>query len=122
MIPLKCYYCNKNVRRKDKKYILHINIGRSHKKKVFCTKKHRDLWCFQVQKNIGKRATTWGIGSYLGRQFFLKKVIPIKENAFIPTSLNKSYFSPHLNNIKKLELIEKDGRLVLRVIRNKAKT
>jgi hypothetical protein len=57
----------------------------------------------------------WCIGSYVGRYFFVKKLMKVRSPSLLGSETNKSYFKSSFNEVEALELVELNGKRVLKV-------
>jgi hypothetical protein len=57
----------------------------------------------------------WSLGFYVGRYFFVKKLMKIRSPSLLGSETHKSYFKSNFQEIESLELVDLNGRKVLKV-------
>ena len=110
-----CEYCGISLKSLGKKVVEHINISQSKKTHYFCSQACKDRWCLQLQKNKTRLLVTWCVGSYVGRYFFIKKFMRVHSPSLLGSESNKSYFRSNFQEVELLELVEFNGKKVLKV-------
>ncbi|MBY9013112.1 MAG: hypothetical protein KGD70_12125, partial [Candidatus Lokiarchaeota archaeon] len=93
----------------------HVNISQSRQTHNFCSHTCKDKWCVQLQKNKSRLLVTWSIGYFVGRYFFVKKLMKVHSPSLLGSESNKSYFRSNFHEVETLELVELDGKRVLKV-------
>jgi recombinational DNA repair protein RecR len=111
-----CEYCGEsfNARALIKK-IEHVNIAQSTRRHRFCSTKCKDKWCLQVQSRKSRILVIWAIGSYIDKYFFLKKHIKVRSPSLLGSETKKSFFKSNFDEIEALELVNLNGKKVLKV-------
>ena len=110
-----CEYCGDSLRKPAKKVVEHVNIFQSQQTHHFCSQVCRDKWCLQLQKNKSRLLVMWCISSYIGRYFFVKKLMRVRSPSLIGSGSNKSYFKSNFQEIEALKLVELNGKKILKV-------
>jgi len=110
-----CEYCGDSLKSTGKKAIEHVNVSQSQQTHYFCSLACKDKWCLQLQKNKSRLLVMWCIGSYVGRYFFIKKLMRVRSPSLLGSETNKSYFKSNFQEIEALELVELNGRKILKV-------
>ncbi|MFX0076095.1 MAG: hypothetical protein ACFE96_11670 [Candidatus Hermodarchaeota archaeon] len=98
-----------------KKIVEHINISQHQQIHQFCSQSCRDKWCAQLQRKKTRIIVVWSIGSYVGRFFFVKKLMKIRSPSLLGSEPHKSFFKSNFGEIESLELVDLNGRKVLKV-------
>ena len=57
----------------------------------------------------------WSVGSYIGRYFFIKKLMKVHSPSLLGSETHKSYFKSNFHEMEALELVELNGKKVLKV-------
>lgn len=110
-----CEYCGETFKGSEKKKIVHVNIAQITKRHRFCSLKCKDKWSLQVQNRKSRMLVIWAIGSYIDKYFFIKKLMKVCSPSLLGSETKKSYFKSNFNEIEKLELINSNGKKVLKV-------
>jgi len=110
-----CEYCGDSLRNPEKKILEHVNISQPRQTHHFCSQSCKDKWCLQLQKKKSRLLVMWSVGSYIGRYFFVKKLIKVRSPSLLGSETNKSYFISNFQEIETLELVELNGKRVLKV-------
>jgi len=110
-----CEYCGDSIRSLGKKIIEHINISQPRQTHTFCSQACKDKWYIQLQRNKSRLLVMWSVGSYVGRYFFVKKLMKVRSPSLLGSETNKSYFKSNFQEIEALELVELNGKIVLKV-------
>ncbi|NVM16973.1 MAG: hypothetical protein HWN80_04605 [Candidatus Lokiarchaeota archaeon] len=110
-----CEYCGDSLRCPGKNIIEHINISQPRQIHLFCSHVCKDKWCIQLQRNKSRLLVMWSVGSYIGRYFFVKKLMNVHSPSLLGSETNKSYFKSNFREIEVLELVELNGKKVLKV-------
>ena len=110
-----CEYCGIALKSLGKKIVEHINISQPQKTHYFCSQVCKDKWCLQLQKNKTRLLVTWCVGSYIDRYFFVKKLMRVHSPSLLGSESNKSYFKSNFQEVETLELVEFNGKRVLKV-------
>ena len=110
-----CEYCGDSLRSLGKKVVEHVNLSQPRQTHHFCSQGCRDKWCLQLQKNKSRLLVMWCIGSYVGRYFFVKKLMRVRSPSLLGSESNKSYFKSSFHEIEALEMVELNGRKILKV-------
>lgn len=110
-----CEYCLKALHGLKKKIIKHVNVSQDSREHYFCSHSCKDRWCFRLQRATERILVVWSIGSYLDRFFFVKKLVKVRNASQIGSEGKKSFFTAHIVNIDSLELVESNGRKMLKV-------
>jgi hypothetical protein len=110
-----CEYCGISLKSLGKKAVEHVNVSQPKKIHSFCSQSCKDNWCLQLQKNKSRLLVTWCIGAYIGRYFFVKKLMRVRSPSKLGTESNKSYFKANIQEVERLEIVEFNGRKVLKV-------
>jgi len=111
-----CEYCGESFKGSEKKLVEHVNIAQKTRSHRFCSLRCKDKWCLQVQTRKSRMLVIWAIGSYIDKYFFLKKLMKVRSPSLLGSETKKSYFKSNFNKIEKLELINSNGKKVLKVI------
>lgn len=111
-----CNYCGDSLRSPGKNIVEHVNISQPRQTHYFCSQGCKYKWWLQLQKNKSRLLIMWSVGSYVGRYFFVKKLIRIRSPSLVGSETNKSYFKSKIEEIENLELVELNNMKVLRVI------
>ena len=111
-----CEYCGDSLRNPEKKILEHVNISQPRQTHHFCSQSCKDKWCLQLQKKKSRLLVMWSVGSYIGRYFFVKKLIKVRSPSLLGSETNKSYFKSDFYEIEALKLVEFKGKGVLKVI------
>ena len=111
-----CEYCGNTLHGLKKKIVRHVNISQSAREHFFCSQSCKDRWCFRLQQTTQRILVVWSIGSYLDRFFFVKKLVKVRTASQLGSEGKKSYFTAHITEIDRLELVEANGRKVLKVM------
>ena len=110
-----CEYCGDSIRSPRKKVVEHVNISQPRQTHHFCSQACKEKWCLQLQKNKSRLLVMWCIGSYVGRYFFVKKLMRVRSPSLLGSETNKSYFKSSFHEVEALEIVELNGRKVLKV-------
>ena len=110
-----CEYCGGSIRNPGKKAVEHVNVSQPRQTHYFCSQGCRSKWCLQLQKNKSRLLVMWCIGSYVGRYFFVKKLMKVRSPSLLGSESNKSYFKSNFQEIEALKLVELNGKKVLKV-------
>lgn len=110
-----CEYCGEPFKDSEKKIVEHVNIAQKTKKYRFCSPGCKDKWCLQVQNRKSRMLVIWAIGSYIDKYFFIKKLMKVCSPSLLGSETKKSYFKSNFNQIETLELVNSNGKKVLKV-------
>ncbi|MFX0049574.1 MAG: hypothetical protein ACFE8G_15680 [Candidatus Hermodarchaeota archaeon] len=110
-----CEFCGVLLRISEKRVVKHVNISQPQQTHQFCSHRCKDKWCLQLQKKKSRLIVIWSVGSYVGRYFFVKKLMKVKSLSLLGSETNKSYFKANFHKIESLELVNLNGRKVLKV-------
>jgi len=114
-----CEYCgelfNSNAL---KKKVEHVNIAQKTRRHRFCSLSCKDKWCLQVQSKKSRILVIWAIGSYIDKYFFLKKLMKVRSPSLLGSETKKTYFKSNFDEIETLELVNANGKKILKVKRN----
>ncbi|MHA2289904.1 MAG: hypothetical protein ACXABG_14055 [Promethearchaeota archaeon] len=110
-----CEYCGASLKSLGKKAVEHVNISQPKKTHYFCSQACKDKWCLQLQRNKTRLLVTWCVGSYIDRYFFVKKLMRVRSPSLLGSESNKSYFRANFHEVEMLELVEFNGKKVLKV-------
>ena len=110
-----CEYCGASLKRLGKNVIEHVNVSQPQQRHQFCSLICKESWCLQVQNKKCRLFVMWCIGSYVGRYFFLKRLIRVRSPSLLGSMANKSYFKSNLHEIKSLKLVDLNGKKILKV-------
>ena len=110
-----CEYCGESFKGSDRKKVEHVNIAQKTKKHQFCSTVCKDKWCLQVQSRKSRMLVIWAIGSYIDKYFFLKKLMKVRSPSLLGSETKKSFFKSNFDEIETLELVNLDGKKVLKV-------
>ena len=108
-----CEYCGVSLH--GKKIVKHVNTSQSAREHYFCSQSCKDKWCYRVQQTTERTLVIWSIGYYLNRFFFVKKLVKVRNASQVGSEGKKSFFTAHIVDIDRLELVEYNGRKVLKV-------
>ena len=110
-----CEYCGESVKDSEKKPIVHMNIAQNTKMHRFCSPRCKNRWCLQVQNMNSRMLVIWAIGSYIDKYFFVKELLKVRSPSMLGSETKKSYFKSNFNQIETLELVNSNGKKVLKV-------
>jgi len=110
-----CEYCGESFKGSDRKKVEHVNIAQKTRKHLFCSPGCKDKWSLQVQNRRSRMLVIWAIGSYIDKYFFLKKLMKVRSPSLLGSETKKSYFKSNFEEIETLELVESNGKKVLKV-------
>lgn len=110
-----CEFCGVSLKSPGKKIVEHINISQPQQSHQFCSQTCKDKWCLQLQKKKSRLIVIWSVGSYVGRYFFVKKLMKIRSPSLLGSETRKSYFKSNFHEVESLELVDLNGRKVLKV-------
>ena len=110
-----CEYCGDSIRSLGKKLVEHINISQPQQTHLYCSQSCKDKWCIQLLRKKTRLLVIWSVGSYVGRYFFVKKLMKVRSPSLLGSESNKSYFKSQFQEIEVLELVELNGKNVLKV-------
>lgn len=111
-----CEYCRIAFHKLKKKPIKHVNVSQSTREHYFCCLSCKDKWCFRVQQATQRILVVWSIGAYLDRFFFVKKMVKVRNPSQVGSEGEKSFFTTPIAKVDRLELVESNGRKVLKVM------
>jgi len=110
-----CEYCGNALHGPKTRLIKHVNVSQSAREHYFCSQSCKDKWCFRLQRATQRILIVWSIGSYLDRFFFVKKLVKVRNASQVGSEGKKSFFTAHLAEIDRLELVESHGKKLLTV-------
>jgi hypothetical protein len=110
-----CEYCGESFKSSEKEIIEHVNIAQSSRRHQFCSPRCKNMWSFQVQNKKSRMLVIWAIGSYVDKYFFLKKLMKVRSPSLLGSETKKSYFKSNFDAIETLELVNSNGKKVLKV-------
>jgi len=110
-----CEYCAKGLSGLKKKLVTHVNVSQPAQVHNFCSQSCKDKWCFQLQRTTQRILVVWSIGSYLDRFFFVKKLVKVRNASQMGSEGKKSFFTDRITKIDRLDLVDYEGRKVLKV-------
>jgi hypothetical protein len=110
-----CKYCGESFKDSEKKIIEHVNIAQRTKRHRFCSPICKDKWCLQVQNRTSRTVVIWAIGSYMYKYFFIKKLMKVHSPSLLGSETRKCYFKSNFNEVETLELVNSNGKKVLKV-------
>jgi len=110
-----CKYCGEPFKGSEKKIVEHVNIAQKTKTHRFCSPSCKDKWSLQVQNMKSRILVIWAIGSYIDKYFFIKKLMKVHSPSLLGSETKKSYFKSNFNQIETLELVNSNGKKVLKV-------
>lgn len=112
-----CEYCGESfkIQGSEKKIVEHVNIAQKTRRHSFCSLRCKDKWSLQVQNRKSRMIVNWAIGSYIDKYFFLKKLMKVRSPSLLGSETKKSYFKSNFDEIETLELINSNGKKVLKV-------
>ena len=110
-----CEYCGESFKSSEKRIVEHVNIAQNNKKHRFCSPKCKDKWCLQIQNKKSRLLVIWAVGSYIDQYFFLKKLMRVRSPALLGSETKKTYFKTNFDEIKPLELVNSNGKKILKV-------
>jgi uncharacterized C2H2 Zn-finger protein len=111
-----CEYCGESFKDSEKK-IEHVNIAQKTKKHRFCSPRCKDKWSLQVQNRKSRMLVIWAIGfaQPIDKYFFIKKLMKVHSPSLLGSETKKCYFKSNFNQIETLELVNSNGKKVLKV-------
>jgi len=110
-----CEYCGESFKSSETKKVEHVNIAQNTKKHQFCSTVCKDKWSLQVQTRKSRMLVIWAIGSYIDKYFFLKKLMKVRSPSLLGSETKKTYFKSNFEEIETLELVNSNGKKVLKV-------
>lgn len=108
-------YCGELFKDSEKKIVEHVNIAQITARHRFCSPRCKDKWCLQVQNRKSRMLVIWAIGSYIDKYFFIKKLMKVHSPSLLGSETKKSYFKSNFNEVETLELVNSNGKKVLKV-------
>jgi len=111
-----CEYCGESFKDSEK-IIEHVNIAQKTKRHRFCSPRCKDKWSLQVQNRKSRMLVIWAIGfaQPIDKYFFIKKLMKVHSPSLLGSETKKSYFKSNFNQIETLELVNSNGKKVLKV-------
>ena len=110
-----CEYCGESFKSSENKKVEHVNIAQKTRTHRFCSPGCKEKWSLQVQNRRSRMLVIWAIGSYIDKYFFLKKLMKVRSPSLLGSETKKSYFKSNFEEIETLELVETNGKKVLKV-------
>ena len=110
-----CKYCGESFKSSESKIVEHVNIAQKTKRHRFCSPKCKDKWSLQIQNRKSRMLVIWAIGSYVDKYFFIKKLMIVYSPSLLGSETKNSYFKSNFNEIETLELVNSNGKKVLKV-------
>ena len=110
-----CEYCGVPFRGSENKMVEHVNIAQKTCKHRFCSLKCKEKWSLQVQSRKSRMLVIWAIGSYIDKYFFVKELMKVRSPSLLGSETKKTFFKSNFNEIKILELVNSNGKKVLKV-------
>ena len=112
-----CEYCGESfkIQGSEKKIVEHVNIAQKIRRHRFCSPRCKDKWCLQVQNRKSRMLVIWAIGSYIDKYFFLKKLMKVRSPSLLGSETKKTYFKSNFDEIETLELVNTNGKKILKV-------
>ena len=92
-----------------------MNLAQKTRRHRFCSPDCKDKWSLQIQNRKSRMLVIWAIGSYIDKYFFLKKLMKVRSPSLLGSETKKSYFKSNFEEIEPLELVESNGKKVLKV-------
>jgi hypothetical protein len=114
-IMMICEYCGESFKDSEKGIVEHVNIAQKTKRHRFCSPRCKDKWSLQIQNRKSRMLVIWAIGSYIDQYFFIKKLMKVCSPSLLGSEIKKSYFKPNFNEVETLELVNSNGKKVLKV-------
>ena len=110
-----CKYCGESFKDSENRKVEHVNIAQKTKRHQFCSSKCKDKWSLQVQNRKSRIIVIWAIGSYIDKYFFIKKLMKVYSPSLLGSEAKNTYFKSNFNDIETLELVNSNGKKVLKV-------
>jgi len=92
-----------------------VNIAQKTRTHWFCSPGCKDKWSLQIQNRRSRMLVIWAIGSYIDKYFFLKKLMKVRSPSLLGAETKKTYFKSNFDEIETLELVNSNGKKILKV-------
>jgi len=89
-----CEYCGKSVLKNKKIIISHMNVTQNPQKRIFCSIKCKEKWCFHIKKYPKGMMVIWKVIKNKEKWSFFREYIEVEYPPFAGAEIQYSCFAP----------------------------